>query len=258
MPVVAGRGIRVAIYGGEGAILGDKNYPYIKTLRQAAAAFGDSSVAVLREDGIRHNLTKDAFDVVFFPGGSGKREFAGIGDDGVAAVRAFVSSGGGYIGTCAGAFLGLEHLRFYGAAPPAQSLGSGKVQIEFTKQGFKRYSGMWMGPPRGTIGNKDIAEGMKGLQEQMKNPMFVTKGGVGYGVDETQKVTDDGKGRVWLAAEMSPGGLALELFKSVPYGKRALLVAKSSNVQEMFDKVNWDVALANIDKTFGGPQVKQR
>ena len=29
---------------------------------------------------------------------------------------------------------------------------------------------------------------------------------MGYGVDETQKVEDDGKGWVWLAAEMSPGG----------------------------------------------------
>ena len=35
----------------------------------------------------------------------------------------------------------------------------------------------------------------------------------------------------------SPGGLALELFKSVPYGKRALLVAKQKNVQELFSKV---------------------
>ena len=34
----------------------------------------------------------------------------------------------------------------------------------------------------------------------------MTKAGVGYGVDETQKVVDDGKGWVWLAAEMSPGG----------------------------------------------------
>ena len=32
------------------------------------------------------------------------------------------------------------------------------------------------------------------------------------------QVEDDGKGWVWLAAEMSPGGLAVELFKSVPYG----------------------------------------
>ena len=71
----------------------------------------------------------------------------------------------------------------------------------------------------GTIGKKDIAVGVMGLKEQMANPMFVTKaadvrlkprttrvdlicrpilptkcpdaqGGVGYGVDETQKVED--------------------------------------------------------------------
>ena len=63
---------------------------------------------------------------------------------------------------------------------------------------------------------------------------------------------------MWLAAEMSPGGLALELFKSVPYGKRALLVVKQSNVDELFNAVNWDTALANVEKTFGGPQIKQR
>jgi len=51
---------------------------------------------------------------------------------------------------------------------------------------------------------------------------FVSKGGIGYGVDETLKVEDDGKGYIWLAAEMSPGGPALETFKSTPYGKRAL------------------------------------
>eukprot|EP00435_Cladocopium_sp_Y103_P054820 s3453_g18.t1 len=121
---------------------------------------------------------------------------------------------------------------------------------DFTPQGFKRYSGLWKGPPPGNIGKKDIAVGVAKLKEQMANPMFITKGGVGYG--------DDGKGWVWLAAEMSPGGLAVELFKSVPYGKRAILVAKQSNVDELFQKVNWDTALANIEVTFGGPQVKQR
>jgi len=129
---------------------------------------------------------------------------------------------------------------------------------EFTPQGFKRYAGQWKGPPPGNIGKKDIAVGLQGLKDQMKNPMFVSKGGIGYGVDETKKVVDDGKGWVWLAAEMSPGGLAVELFKSVPFGKRALLVAKQNDVDALFAKVNWDVALANIDKTFGGPQVKQR
>merc|ERR1739838_286101 len=124
--------------------------------------------------------------------------------------------------------------------------------------GFKRYSGLWKGPPPGTIGKKDIAIGMKGIIEQFKSPAQITKGGVGYGVDEMKKVVDDGKGWVWLAAEMSPGGLALEMFKSVPFGKRALLVAKQSNVDEMFAKVDWDKATANIEKTLGGPNIKQR
>merc|ERR1712137_953896 len=55
---------------------------------------------------------------------------------------------------------------------------------EFTPQVFKRYSGLWKGPPPGNIGKKDISVGMAGLKAQMANPMFVTKGGVGYGVDE--------------------------------------------------------------------------
>ncbi|CAE8607571.1 unnamed protein product, partial [Polarella glacialis] len=149
-----------------------------------------------------------------------------------------------------------------GGDPPKESVVGGLIvkffHGEFTPQGFKRYAGHWKGPPPGNIGKKDIAVGMDGLKVQMKNPMFVTKGGVGYGVDETLKVVDDGKGWVWLAAEMSPGGLAIELFKSVPFGKRALLVAKQSDVDEMFSKVNWAVALGNIEKTFGGPLIKQR
>merc|ERR1712174_170466 len=96
------------------------------------------------------------------------------------------------------------------------------------------------------------------MGEQMKLGKNVIKGGGGPGVDETQKVVDDGKGWIWLAADMSPGGLAVELFKSVPYGKRALLVAKQSNVDEMFAKVNWDLMNKRIDTTLGGPQIKQR
>mmetsp|Transcript_119692 Transcript_119692/g.298501 ORF Transcript_119692/g.298501 Transcript_119692/m.298501 type:complete len:228 (+) Transcript_119692:60-743(+) len=144
-----------------------------------------------------------------------------------------------------------------GGEPPKGNLVSEMIvkffHGEFTTQGFKRYSGLWKGPPPGNIGKKDIAVGLQGLKEQMKNPMFVTKGGVGYGVDESQKVVDDGKGWVWLAAEMSPGGLSVELLTSVPYGKRAILVAKQSNVDEMFAKVNWDQATTNIGITLGGP-----
>merc|ERR1712170_293296 len=90
---------------------------------------------------------------------------------------------------------------------------------EFTPQGFKRYSGAWGGPPPNTLGRKDIAAAMPILKEQMKNPMFVTKAGVGYGVDET---------------------------------------AKANNVDEMFEKINWDIMDKRIDTTLGGPQVKQR
>merc|ERR1712113_691488 len=103
-----------------------------------------------------------------------------------------------------------------------------------------------------------IKVGMESLKAQMKNPMFVSKGGGGYGVDETQKVVDDGKGWVWVAADMSPGGLAFNVYKSVPYGKRPVLVAKQSNVDEMFEKVDWSLMDKRIDTTMGGPQVKQR
>jgi len=129
---------------------------------------------------------------------------------------------------------------------------------DFTPQGFKRYSGLWKGPPPGNIGKKDIAIAMTSLKAQMANPMFVTKGGGGPGVDETMKVVNDNKGWVWLGADMGPGGLAVELFQSVPYGKRAVIVAKQNNVEELFSQINWDVATNNIEKTLGGPQIKQR
>merc|ERR1712242_251279 len=131
---------------------------------------------------------------------------------------------------------------------------------DFTPQGFVRYSGLWKGPPPGGIGKRDIKEGVERLKKffEAPNPQFISKGGVGYGVDETQKVEDDGKGYIWVAAGMSPGGLALEQFTSVPYGKRALFCAKKDNVAEMFDKINWDIVANRIEITLGGPTVKQR
>mmetsp|Transcript_85651 Transcript_85651/g.164890 ORF Transcript_85651/g.164890 Transcript_85651/m.164890 type:complete len:227 (+) Transcript_85651:84-764(+) len=131
---------------------------------------------------------------------------------------------------------------------------------DFTPQGFVRYSGLWKGPPPGAIGKRDIKIGVERLKKFFEAPQsaFISKGGVGYGIDETQKVEDDGKGYIWVAAEMSPGGLALETFTSVPYGKRALFCAKKDNVAEMFDKINWDIAANRIEITLGGPTIKQR
>lgn len=45
------------------------------------------------------------FDVVVFPGGSGSKQAAAIGERGRDQVRQFVERGGGYIGICAGAYL---------------------------------------------------------------------------------------------------------------------------------------------------------
>jgi glutamine amidotransferase-like uncharacterized protein len=56
-------------------------------------------------------------------------------------VQAFVSNGGGYIGTCAGAFLGMVNMRFLGDTPSGlQSLGSGTVKVEFSDRGFQDFA----------------------------------------------------------------------------------------------------------------------
>jgi hypothetical protein len=51
----------------------------------------------------------DQFDVVIFPGGSGSKQGAGIGEDGREEVREFISAGGGYLGICGGCFLACEN-----------------------------------------------------------------------------------------------------------------------------------------------------
>jgi len=114
----------------------------------------------------------------------------------------------------------------------------------------------YKGPPPQLPGKRDLPPAMELLKEQMKSPAFVTKGGPA--LDETEKVENDGKGWVWLAADMTPGGLALSLYTAVPYGKRPLLVAKQGEVDAMFDKVDWDVVLGRFEVTMGGPQIKQR
>lgn len=148
-----------------------------------------------------------------------------------------------------------------GGAPPKGTVTGELIVKHFhgswdDKGQFTRYSGQWQGPPRGSVGNKDIKIGLEGLIEQMKLGKNVIKGGPAK--DETGKVFDDGKGWVWLAADMSPGGLAVQLFTSVPYGKRPLLVAKRNDVDGMFAKVNWGIMDKRIDTTMGGPHVIQR
>merc|ERR1712107_20228 len=122
------------------------------------------------------------------------------------------------------------------------------------KVDFKRASS-YTGPG-GMVGKKDAKAALDMMKEQMKIGKYISKGGPGN--DETTKVRDDGHGLVWLAADMTPGGLNLALFKSVPYGKRPLLAFRVNEIDAAFDKINWAKALERVDITMGGPQIKQR
>jgi hypothetical protein len=98
--------IRAAVYVGAGANAGSADN-YTLALQQLVASGALASVTPLNGSDVGAQLTNAAFDVVVFPGGSGSQEFVGIDAAGQAAVKAFVRAGGGYLGTCAGAYLAL-------------------------------------------------------------------------------------------------------------------------------------------------------
>jgi len=135
--------LRIGLYVGGGVGKGDPD-AYWRVLPEAAAAFGNFSIENLTEVDVRQRLSTKFFDVVFFPGGSGNGQARALGKDGMEVVRAFVAAGGGYVGTCGGAYLGLHHIYFYGRGPHGSGIptknpwarGKGNVVIEFTKKGL--------------------------------------------------------------------------------------------------------------------------
>jgi putative intracellular protease/amidase len=81
------------------------------------------------------------FDVVVFPGGSGSKQAAAIGEQGREQLRQFLERGGGYLGICAGAYLctsgfdwGLKVLDAKTVSPKWQR-GVGMLQMELTPAG---------------------------------------------------------------------------------------------------------------------------
>jgi glutamine amidotransferase-like uncharacterized protein len=134
---------RIAFYIGPGttndsAVIDN----FFATLAIAAGSvFGDTggfsitNVSVPQVQALR----RDDYEIIVFPGGTGNGQAAAINETGMAAVRAFNSAGGGYIGTCGGAFLGLQHLLFYGNPPPPTQepfdRGDGPVLVEFLAGG---------------------------------------------------------------------------------------------------------------------------
>ena len=61
------------------------------------------------------------FDIVVVPGGSSTQQFAKLGLEGRKRIREFVGSGGGFVGICAGAFLGSS----------SNNIGLGLVNVDF-------------------------------------------------------------------------------------------------------------------------------
>merc|ERR1711971_1014608 len=149
--------------------------------------------------------------------------------------------------------------------PPPKGCVVGELIVkafygELKPTGFERYSGMWKGPPPGAIGKRDTKIAMEKLEGYMTElpAAMITKGGFGPNALDDQKIVDDGKGWVWLAADMSPGGLAMQMYTSVPYGKRPVMVAKKGQIDEMLSKINWDIMDKRVDSTMEGPHVIQR
>ena len=86
------------------------NEVFFVTLHTAAtSAFGSDGYTItnLTERAVQM-LEPGQFDVVVFPGGSGNGQAKAVGLKGLEALRKFVQAGGGYMGTCGGAFLGLQ------------------------------------------------------------------------------------------------------------------------------------------------------
>jgi len=101
------------------------------------------------------------------------------------------------------------------------------------------------GPLDDSINKDDIMKAIANLREQMKIPSSITKGGPRF--DATDSLEDDGRGWVWLSADTSASGTVLEILKSVPHGKRPLLVARSDNVDSVFQKLDWQIVSERLD-----------
>lgn len=107
---------------------------------------------------------------------------------------------------------------------------------------------VWLGPGRkereATDADHEIAYNT--MKKQMGFVLWRTWGGP---MGET---SDDGKGWVWLSKVMTSVGACLQIYTSVPYGTRPLLVARGDNIDALFDNINWAVVQERLDHPFMG------
>jgi hypothetical protein len=101
--------IRVAVFAdnGVGEEPGTEN-EYARNIEITIKAFNPQcETGLVKAVEIAAGALKE-YDVVIFPGGSGMTQSLSLGEDGRAAVVDFVKNGGGFIGICAGAYLGQD------------------------------------------------------------------------------------------------------------------------------------------------------
>jgi putative intracellular protease/amidase len=98
-----GERIRVALYDDAGAASNG-----LSNLAKAIHAAEDITFAHVGRAEMRAKVLGQ-FDVVLFPGGSGRKQGQAIGETGRESVREFARAGGGIVGVCAGAYLCSAH-----------------------------------------------------------------------------------------------------------------------------------------------------
>ena len=137
-PEVMPEPIRVAIYDHTGlSYVGPKQLAAM--LRPEA---GFTTEYVTPEDVKNGILESGGFDVVILPGGSGSGQARRLGEQGRENICRFVAEGGGYVGICAGAYLGSSHYKWSLNLMNAKVLdtqhwarGTGQVILEMSEAG---------------------------------------------------------------------------------------------------------------------------
>lgn len=92
--------VRVGVFVDKGA-----DCPGMMRWVQLACSSPDLVETYIDGHAICEENVLDRLDIVIMPGGYSDREYWALGEKGVAKLKAFIHQGGGYVGTCAGAFL---------------------------------------------------------------------------------------------------------------------------------------------------------
>lgn len=114
---------RVGLFAGPGA-----GAEYVDAVRAAVASDANLRLGTFTDGSVDFAR----YDVVVFPGGAGTTQWNALGAAGQRKLRAFVAGGGGYIGVCAGFYMGLAAQGGLLAASHYEpwARGEGTVEVE--------------------------------------------------------------------------------------------------------------------------------